>query len=182
MTIHQTNPRSQDLPSEKKTNLVLIGMPAAGKSTAGVILAKMLGMDFLDTDLLIQRREGQRLSDIISEKGISGFLDVENTVCREVNVKDTVIATGGSIVYSVQAMEHLKEIGIVIYLEVPFEALENRIQDIRGRGVVLAEGQTLEELYQERSVLYQAYADLTISEKDKSLEETVQALSIAVDR
>ena len=172
-----TNPLScgQHSPAGK-TNLVLIGMPAAGKSTAGVILAKMLGMDFMDTDLLIQRREKKRLETIIREEGISGFLSIENAVCMDIHAEDTVIATGGSVIYSAQAMAHLKEIGTVIYLEVPFSALQERLQDIRGRGVVLADGQTLEELFQERSVLYRRYADFTISEEGRSLEETVQAL------
>ena len=155
------------------SNLILIGMPASGKSTAGVVLAKLLGYSFLDTDLLIQGREGSRLHEIIEDRGIDGFLAAEEAACLSVQAERCVIATGGSVVYSEAAMAHLKSLGCVVYLEVELETLTGRLKDIRGRGVVLRPGQTLAELYAERVKLYEKYADLTVSEAGGALEDTV---------
>ena len=155
------------------SNIVLIGMPASGKSTAGVILAKLLGFSFLDTDLLIQSREGRRLHEIIADRGVDGFLAAEAAACRSIRAKRCVIATGGSVVYSEAAMAHLKSLGCVIYLEVDFETLTGRLQDLRERGVVLRPEQTLAELYRERVILYEKYADLIVSEGGGTLEDTV---------
>ena len=155
------------------SNLILIGMPASGKSTAGVVLAKLLGYSFLDTDLLIQGREGSRLHEIIEDRGIDGFLAAEEAACLSVQAERCVIATGGSVVYSEAAMAHLKSLGCVVYLEVELETLTGRLKDIRGRGVVLRPGQTLAELYAERVMLYEKYADLTVSEAGGALEDTV---------
>ena len=155
------------------SNLILIGMPASGKSTAGVVLAKLLGYSFLDTDLLIQNREGSRLHEIIEDRGIDGFLAAEEAACLSVQAERCVIATGGSVVYSEAAMAHLKSLGCVVYLEVDLETLTSRLKDIRGRGVVLRPGQTLAELYAERVMLYEKYADLTVSEAGGALEDTV---------
>ena len=163
-----------------KNNIVLIGMPASGKSTVGVILAKLLGMDFIDTDLLIQRREGRRLSEIIEARGLDGFLDVEEEVCAGVAAEHAVIATGGSAVYGARAMARLKAAGRAVYLEVPLEALRGRLRDMKGRGVALREGQTLDDLYAEREALYRRYADLTVSEAGRTLEETVDAVCAAL--
>ena len=158
---------------EKKDNLILIGMPASGKSTVGVILAKVIGYDFIDTDLLIQKHEGMRLSRIIEEKGIDGFLQVENEVNAAVEASRAVIATGGSAVYGREAMQHFRQIGAVIYLQVDYEEIHRRLHNIRQRGVVLREGQTLRDLYEERHVLYEKYADLIVREGSGQIEEVV---------
>ena len=157
-------------------NIILIGMPASGKSTAGVVLAKLMGYDFIDTDLLIQRREGRKLSEIIAQRGIEGFLAAEAAACLSLRTDRCVIATGGSAVYSPEGMAHLKSLGRVVYLEVPYDALALRLHDIRGRGVVLRDGQTLKDLYDERVPLYRRYADITVHEGDGALEETVNAV------
>ena len=114
---------------EKKDNLILIGMPASGKSTVGVILAKVIGYDFIDSDLLIQRREGMRLSEIIAGKGIDGFLEVENSVNASIEASRSVIATGGSAVYGEEAMRHLRDLGAVIYLQVDYETIRKRLHN-----------------------------------------------------
>ena len=159
-----------------KDNIVLIGMPGVGKSTVGVILAKVLGYQFLDADLLIQEQEGKLLKDIIAEVGTDGFIQVENRVNASIQCSKTIIATGGSVIYGKEAMEHLKEIGKVVYLEVPFAILERRLSDIKGRGVVLKDGQTLYDLFMERTPLYEKYADLRISEEGLDVEQTVELL------
>ncbi|MBO4798823.1 MAG: shikimate kinase [Candidatus Methanomethylophilaceae archaeon] len=157
-------------------NLVLIGMPASGKSTAGVILAKLLGMDFLDTDLLIQKKTGMKLCDLIAWKGIDGFLQTEEEVCCSIRTDHCVIATGGSVVYGKEAMTHLKAIGRIIYLSVDFPTFSKRLSSVRSRGVVLREGQSLRELYEERVPLYEAYADQTVFERGQSVEDTVSQI------
>ncbi|MBO5260225.1 MAG: shikimate kinase [Agathobacter sp.] len=159
-----------------KDNIVLIGMPGVGKSTIGVILAKVLGYQFVDADLLIQQQEGKLLKDIIADVGTEGFIQVENRVNASIQAEKTIIATGGSVVYGKEAMEHLKSIGTVIYLKVSFEILQKRLADIKGRGVVLKEGQDLCALFEERAPLYENYADIEISEEDLSVEETVEKL------
>ena len=157
-------------------NIVLIGMPGVGKSTVGVILAKELGYQFLDADLLIQQQEGKLLKEIIAEVGTEGFIEVENRVNAGIECSKTIIATGGSVVYGSEAMEHLKEIGTVVYLHVPYAIIEKRLSDIRGRGVVLKEGQTLYDLYMERTPLYEKYADLVVYEDGLGVEQTVELL------
>lgn len=165
----------------KSDNIVLIGMPASGKSTVGVILAKLLGYDFIDADLLIQRREGRLLSEIIRDEGLDGFLAIENDVCRCINASHAVIATGGSAVYGEEAMRHLGEIGWIVWLNADFETIRGRLSDIRGRGVVLRDGQTLEALYEERAILYRRWADLTVNEDGQGLEATVEAVRRALE-
>lgn len=160
----------------KKDNIVLIGMPGVGKSTVGVILAKVLGYQFVDADLVIQEEEGKLLREIIAEVGTDGFIEVENRVNVGLMVEHSVIATGGSVVYGTQAMEHLKEIGTVVYLKLPFDVLNKRLRDIKGRGVVLKDGQTLKDLYEERVPLYEKYADITIEEYGLNVEETIEKL------
>ena len=160
----------------KKNNIVLIGMPGVGKSTVGVILAKVLGYEFLDADILIQKQEGKLLREIIEEVGTDGFIEVENRVNAGIECTNSIIATGGSVVYGKEAMEHLKEIGTVVYLEVPFSILEKRLSDIKGRGVVLKDGQTLHDLYMERTPLYERYADIRVSENGLNVEQTVELL------
>ena len=157
----------------KKDNLILIGMPASGKSTVGVILAKVIGYDFIDSDLLIQKKEGMRLADIIKKKGIDGFLEVENEVNASIEASQCVSATGGSAVYGEEAMKHLREIGAVIYLQVDYSVIQKRLHNIRQRGVVLRQGQTLQDLYDERTVLYEKYADLIVREGSGEIEAVV---------
>lgn len=158
-----------------KNDLILIGMPASGKSTVGVILAKVTGRDFIDTDLLIQKKEGKRLSEIIAERGTEGFLAVENDVCASLDAENAVIATGGSAVYGREGMENLKRLGTVVYLSVERGELRRRLRDIKQRGVVLREGQTLDDLFDEREPLYEKYADLTVREAGGTIEDTVAA-------
>lgn len=160
----------------RKDNIVLIGMPASGKSTAGVILAKVLGKKFIDTDLVIQEREKALLADIIKDKGVAGFMKIEEEAILSVDVKNTVIATGGSAVYGEKAMEHLKENGTVVYLKVEKDELFKRLTDIKERGVVLREGESIEEMYDNRSVLYEKYADIIIEERDSTIEETIRKI------
>ena len=148
----------------KKENIILIGMPGAGKSSIGVVLAKAIGYEFVDTDLLIQAREGCLLSEIIEKEGRERFVEIENEVNAGLDVKRCVIAPGGSVIYGIEAMKHFQE------------DLAKRLGNLKGRGVVLKEGQTLKDLYEERTSLYETYADLTISEKNRGIEETLQAI------
>ncbi len=146
----------------KEQNLILIGMPSAGKSTLGVQLAKWRGMSFLDTDILIQEREGRKLSELIADKGRSGFLELEEAAVCTLQARNTVIATGGSVVYSEKAMAHLKEHGHVIWLDVNPEELIERLGNVAHRGIAMKPGQQISELYQERRPLYEKYADARI--------------------
>ena len=163
-----------------KENIVLIGMPGAGKSTVGVVLAKNMGYSFVDSDLLIQEQEGKLLHEIIEERGLEGFNEVENQVNAAINIRRAVIATGGSVVYGVQAMEHLKQLGTVVYLSLPYEELEERLGDLNERGVSIREGQTLADLMQERTPLYERYADVTIDCEGRQIREIVQMIREAV--
>ena len=160
----------------KKDNIVLIGMPGVGKSTVGVILAKILGYQFVDADLVIQKEEGKLLKDIIAEKGTDGFIQVENRVNSNLQVHESVVATGGSVVYGTEAMEHLSEIGTVVYLKQSLRKLERRLRNIKNRGVVLRPGQTLKDLYRERTVLYEKYADITVNEYGLNVEQTIDKI------
>lgn len=155
-------------------SIILIGMPAVGKSTVGVVVAKRLGYEFIDTDLLIQKQENRLLKEIIEDEGIDGFLKIENQVNCDVQAERAVISPGGSVVYCQEAMEHYKKIGVVVYLRASFETINNRIRNAQNRGVVLKEGQTLEMLYEERVKLFEKYADITIDEEGKELGETIE--------
>lgn len=157
-------------------NVTLIGMPGVGKSTLGVVLAKVLGYQFLDSDLLIQKEEKRRLYQIIDQEGVEGFKKIENRVNASIDVSDTVIATGGSVVYCEEAMEHLKSIGKVVYLKLSLESLSKRLGNLKGRGVLLKKGQTLKDLYNERVPLYEKYADIVVDEEGKDLETSLQAV------
>ena len=154
-------------------NIIFIGMPASGKSTVGVVVAKRLGYDFIDTDLLIQKQENRLLKEIFADVGNEGFLAIENQVNREVEAEHAVISPGGSVIYCKEAMEHFKEIGTVVYLQVSFETIDARISCAKNRGVVLKEGQTLHDLYEERTKLFEKYADYVVSEEGLSLEDTI---------
>lgn len=159
-----------------KENVVLIGMPGVGKSTIGVILAKELGYDFIDADLVIQKKTGKLLKDIIAEKGIEGFRVVENEVNASLDVNHSVIATGGSVVYGKEAMAHLSKIGTVVYLKLGLSSLEKRLGNLKCRGVVIRDDQTLADLFEERRPLYEKYADITIDEENKDIESTLEEL------
>lgn len=162
-------------------NIILIGMPASGKSTAGVLLAKAIGYGFIDTDLLIQNRERALLCDIIREKGSEEFLRIEEEVNAELWAEHCVISTGGSVIYGEKAMEHLKELGVVVYLKLGEPALEKRLKNIFRRGVVMrTPGETVAQLYAERVPLYEKYADITVDCENHTVEETVQAIAEAV--
>lgn len=152
-----------------KNNIVLIGMPGSGKSTVGVLLAKIIGYNFIDSDLLIQAREKKKLYEIIDEKGVEYFDRVENEVNASIECENTVIATGGSVVYGKEAMEHLKEIGTVVYLNVPLRELEKRLVNMATRGISMKEGQTLKDLFLERTELYEKYCDIEAKCYHKSL-------------
>lgn len=154
-------------------NIIFIGMPASGKSTIGVVVAKRLGYEFVDTDLLIQKQEKRLLHQIIAEEGLEGFLAIEDRVNAEVEVRKAVIAPGGSVVYCKNAMQHYKEIGTVVYLQASYETIAARIGDVKKRGVALKEGQTLRDLYEERRILFEQYADMIICEDGLTLEETI---------
>ena len=143
-------------------NIILIGMAGCGKSTLGVLIAKALGYGFLDADLVIQKREEKLLQEIINEKGLDYFKKAENSALCSIECEDTVIATGGSAIYYPEAMEHLKEIGKVVWLYLPFPTIEKRIKNIKTRGIAIAPGQTLLDVYNEREPLYKKYADITI--------------------
>ena len=158
-------------------NIVLIGMPGCGKSTVGVVLAKNLAMDFLDSDLLIQRDMGMRLSAIIEQYGDDGFRLVENRVNSGIQAENSVIATGGSVIYGEEAMEHLKRIGTVVYLKLSYEQIEERLGDLHARGVSMKPGQTLRDLYNERCPLYERWADVTVPCEGKRLREVVLYLT-----
>ncbi|NNJ31015.1 shikimate kinase [Lacrimispora defluvii] len=145
-------------------NITLIGMPASGKSTVGVLLAKRLGYSFVDVDIVIQEQEGRLLKEIIAEEGQEGFLHVENRVNAELSVHNSVIAPGGSVIYGKEAMEHLKKISTVVYLKLSYEAVEERLGNLTDRGVVLKDGMTLKDLYEERIPYYEQYADITVDE------------------
>ena len=162
-----------------KSNIVLIGMPGAGKSTLGVVLAKILNMKFVDADLLIQEQTDRTLQKIIDACGPEGFIQVENQVLASIEMENTVIATGGSAVYSSEAMKHLSEHGDIVYLQISYDELKTRLGDLQERGVVLkgGMGMSLRELFDERKPLYEQYAEITVDVND--LNMTAAARKVA---
>lgn len=157
-------------------NIVLIGMPAVGKSTIGVLLAKTLILSFTDTDLLIQEKYKKSLCDIINDNGTKAFLNIEEDVIFNSDFHNSVIATGGSAVYGESAMKKLKEKGKVIYLDLSLEEIKKRIGDIKSRGVVLTKGTTLEDIFNDRKALYEKYADIKIDCNNLTAEECVEKI------
>ena len=158
-------------------DIVLIGMPGSGKSTVGVLLAKALGCLFTDVDLLISHRAKKPLQRILDEDGLEAFLALEEEVGSRLRAENTVIATGGSMVISDKAMRHLKTLGTVVYIDVPFEEIERRVTNIKTRGIVFHPNQTLADVYRERKPLYERWADLTVKvEATDSIEDTVDKL------
>lgn len=156
--------------------IVLIGMPGAGKSMVGVILAKVLGRRFVDTDILIQDEFGELLQQIIDTQGTEAFLDIEERTILNHDFKNSVVATGGSVVFSGEAMAHLKKGGIVVYLQISFEEMAKRLRNITTRGIVLPRGQGLRQMYDLRTPLYEKYADITVNWSDESFEEIVKKI------
>lgn len=158
-------------------NIVLIGMPGVGKSTTGVVLAKNLGMSFIDSDLVIQEQKGKKLHELIEEHGLDGFLEIEEQVNCSISPRSAIISTGGSAVYSAAAMDHFNQIAIICYLKLSYEGIQERLGDLAERGVVLREGQTLKSLYDERTPLYEKYANLTVECENKNIREIVMELA-----
>jgi shikimate kinase len=157
-------------------------MPACGKSSVGVLAAKVLGLDFADTDLLLQRLEGARLHEILAQAGIEGFLAAEDSLLAGLQFSQTVVSTGGSAVYHQRGMARLKQLGPVVWIDVPFAEVQRRLKDMATRGVVLAPGQSLRNLYDERRPLYEKWADLRLEVGREDLEHTVAKLVSLVPR
>ncbi len=160
----------------KKNNIILIGMPGAGKSTLGVVLAKAKGFDFVDTDLIIQSEQNEKLYRIIEKKGIEEFIRIENGAVSSLKAENSVIATGGSVIFGKEAMENLKNLGTVIYLEVSEGEIEKRLSNIKTRGIVMKAGETVKKIYDERTPLYKKYADITVNCDGMDLEKTVEKI------
>lgn len=159
-----------------KKNIILIGMPGAGKSTIGVVLAKTLGMKFIDSDLVIQEREGAFLQTIIKRSGMAEFLKVEEAAVMSIKGTNTIIATGGSVVYKEAAMKHLKTIGRVIYLDVGYEEIVRRVNNITTRGIAIREGATMKNIYDERNPLYKKYCDISVNCDGINIEEIIEEI------
>ena len=155
-------------------------MSGAGKSTLGVLLAKALGLHFVDTDIIIQQKTGKLLQELIDTEGVSRFLEIEEEIVSSQDLQSTVIATGGSVVYSEKAMRHLKRNGTIVYLAVEYAELEKRLFNITTRGIVFKGGQDLKTVYEERLPLYETYADITVNSTaygiERSIEEILKAL------
>jgi len=165
----------------KKSNVILIGMPGAGKSTVGVILAKRIGYDFVDTDLVIQARAAKSLQAVINEQGLEAFRKIEEEVLLELEVERTVIATGGSAVYSRLAMTRLKKDGIAVFINTPLQILQSRIADMSSRGMVISPGKSFADLFVERNPLYHQYADFVIDDQGKTVEMTAEEIAQSLE-
>lgn len=166
----------------EKNNVVLIGMPGSGKSTLGIVLAKIMTKDFIDADIVIQNQCDKTLQKIIDACGPEGFIEVENEILSKIDAENSVIATGGSAVYSDEAMKHLAEIGTVVYLKISYDQLVNRLSDLQERGVVLKGGigMSLKELYDERLPLYEQYAGITVDVNDLSITAAARKVADAL--
>ncbi len=160
-----------------KHNVILIGMPGAGKSTVGVVLAKRMGYRFLDSDLVIQERTGKLLYQLMEIHGLEGFMRIENQINASLDCDGYVIATGGSVVYGREAMDHLKDIGTIVYLKLPYREIEERLGDLNARGVAMKPNQTLLSLYEERCPMYERYADVVMECEGKQVRHIVEELA-----
>lgn len=165
---------------KKNENIILIGMPGAGKSTVGVVVAKKLGYRFTDSDLVIQETYGMLLHELIEEHGVEGFVALENDVNASLTCHNTVIATGGSACYGKRAMTHLREMGVVVFLNLGYDSLSERLGDLNARGVVIRQGQSLRDLYEERIPLYRQYADITVDCEGRQLREVAEEVCAQV--
>ena len=161
-----------------KDNIVLIGMPGVGKSSAGIVLAKKLGYEFVDSDIVIQKEQGMLLKDIIAREGHDGFLRIEDSINSEIDVHRTVIATGGSAVYGGRAMKHFEEIGTIVYMRASYDTISSRLSDLNDREVAINPGQTLLDLYNERTVLYEKYSEVTVDIDDLTIEQTIHKIAV----
>lgn len=159
-----------------KDNIILIGMPGSGKSTVGVVLAKIIGYGFIDSDLVIQEKEKRLLKDIIAEDGAEAFIKLENRINSQIEANRTVIATGGSAVYGDEAMKHFRDIGTVIYIEQSYKMIGSRLSDLHQRGVVFRDAKGLYEIYNERIPLYEKYAHIIINGEDKEIKDMVELI------
>ena len=166
----------------KKGNVILIGMPGSGKTTIGTELSEKIGYGYVDSDSVIVAREGKRLPEIIAEKGREGFLDIEAKVNSELCADRCVIATGGSVIYRDYAMEKLKTMGTIVYLKLSYQTIEKRLGDLKARGVALKEGFTLQDLYDERTPLYEKYADIAVELDGKTVMDSVEAVKKALGK
>ncbi len=162
--------------------ITLIGMPSCGKSTIGVVLAKIAGMRFLDGDLLIQEETGKLLKELIAEYGDDGFREIEDRICAGIRAENAVISPGGSVIYGEKAMAHLKSLGPVVYLKLSYPAIRKRVGSLENRGVTMKEGQTFRQLYDERCALYEKYADIVIDETGLSIRQAAEEILSAVGR
>ena len=166
----------------QNNNVIFIGMPGCGKSTIGIEVAEIIGYGYIDSDSVIVAREGKRLSDIIAQVGSEGFLDIEAKINSELAASRCVIATGGSVIYRDYAMQKLKRLGKILYLKHQFATIEKRLGDLKKRGVVLKDGFTLKDLYEERAPLYEKYADIIVELEDEPLQNTVSRVIKALER
>ena len=167
---------------QKKSNIVLLGMPGSGKSTVGVLLAKRCRMKFVDTDLVIQEKESRLLSEIIMDEGLDRFVEIENKVNAQIEAEDSVIAPGGSVIYGTEAMEHYKEIAEIVYLKLSYESVARRLGDLTKRGVVFRPGQDLKALYEERCPLYEKYADYIVECDGQEIGETLEKVKLLLGK
>lgn len=161
-------------------NIILIGMPGAGKSTVGVVLAKILGKDFEDIDLIIQRKEKRRLQNILDTDGLQKFLEIEENALLDANFNNTVIATGGSAVMSEKGMLNLKKNSTVVYLKLSLEAITKRIHNLSSRGIAMDKGQTLADIFEIRKNLYEKYSDVIIDCENCSIEQIIEKIRTAL--
>ena len=159
-----------------KSNIVLIGMPGVGKSSAGVVLAKALGYHFIDSDLVIQQQTGKLLCEIIKESGNDGFLEIEDKINASIMAEKSIIATGGSVIYGENAMKHFKEIGTILYLRASYETISSRLTNLKERGVAMNNSNSLLDLYNERCILYEKYADIIVDVDGITIEETIHRI------
>ncbi len=166
----------------KKDNVILIGMPGCGKSTIGVVLAKTMCYDFVDSDIVIQKVKNATLEQLIEEHGTDGFNQIENEVNASLDIHMTVLATGGSVVYGKEAMEHLKEIGTVVFIKLDCDEIANRLGDFKARGISIKEGQTLEDLFNERKPLYEKYADIVVDTSGLEIKDAMEKIKNLVEK